>query len=70
MAKNKKAEPKIIDTCNKAVYWLKKAGAEVGSEVIGVDELERLLVENKNILRRQDVGARSPSARGALGIAR
>lgn len=57
-AMNKKAEPKIADACFKAVYWLKKAGVEVGSGVLGVEELEKLLVEHKAILQRQDVGAR------------
>jgi hypothetical protein len=52
-AKRKSAEKKIEDNRARSVYWLRLAGIKVRSEIGQLDEIERMLVSNKEC-----VGAR------------
>ncbi len=58
-AKRKTAQDKILDTCSRSIYWLKKAGSSIPeylkqlSPFGQLEELEKVLVLNKT-----SVGAR------------
>lgn len=51
-AKRKEAKAKAREACCKAIYWLKKAGVRLPStsNISGLDDIEQILVSNKDIV--------------------
>ncbi len=53
VAKRKHARKKVMDACQRSVYWLKKAGTQIPKylELLSpfgqIEELEKILVANK-----------------------
>lgn len=57
LGKRKNARKKVIDSCMKSIYWLKKAGIEVSKYLLllspfgQLEEIEKILVANKALIR-------------------
>ena len=54
-AKRKDSEKKALDSCQRSIYWLKKAGVKLPDHIKqlslqgSLEEIEKLLVSNKTV---------------------
>ena len=72
LAKRKNVRAKVLDACQKSIYWLKKAGVDIPKILTllspsgQLEEIENILVQNK---AKIDVRQASVQLSEAFGLA-